>query len=64
MTDQNDFPMPFIMPVEKAAARLVQGLRSDRFEILFPRRFCYLLKFLRLLPYPLYFLLAKALSRN
>ena len=64
MTDQNEFPMPFIMPVEKAARRLISGLKGNHFEILFPRRFCYLLKIMQLLPYPLYFRLAKKLSRT
>lgn len=54
-TQSNPFPMPFLMDVEEAAERLVKGLNSDRFEITFPRRFTYGLKFINLLPYPLYF---------
>jgi NAD(P)-dependent dehydrogenase (short-subunit alcohol dehydrogenase family) len=63
LTDKNDFPMPFLMPVEAAAERVVAGLRSDRFEIVFPRRFAYMLKALRLIPYGLYFALTKRLVR-
>lgn len=55
LTDKNDFPMPFLMEPEKAAARIVSGLQSDRFEITFPRRFTMLLKLLRCLPYAWYF---------
>jgi NAD(P)-dependent dehydrogenase (short-subunit alcohol dehydrogenase family) len=59
LTDRNEFAMPFLMPVEKAVARLIAGLGSRRFEITFPRRFTWQLKLLRLLPYALYFALTK-----
>jgi short-subunit dehydrogenase len=55
LTDLNDFPMPFLMPVDKAAAAMVRGLDQRRFEVTFPRRFTTILKFLRLLPYGAYF---------
>lgn len=55
LTDANSFPMPLLMPVEAAAKRILQGLRSNRFEITFPRRLSFGLKLLNLLPYPLYF---------
>lgn len=55
LTDKNDFPMPFIMEVDDAVDAMVRGLASDRFEIVFPKRFALILKFLRLLPYGLYF---------
>ena len=54
LTDRNDFPMPFLMPVDKAAERFYRGLHSDRFEITFPKRFTWLVKAMRLLPYALY----------
>jgi NAD(P)-dependent dehydrogenase (short-subunit alcohol dehydrogenase family) len=59
LTDKNPFPMPFIIPVEKAVDRFVAGLASDKFEITFPRRFALILKFLRMLPYGLYFKIIK-----
>ncbi len=36
MTDANDFPMPFLMPVEKAAAIIRSGLARNRARIAFP----------------------------
>ncbi|MBI3505372.1 MAG: SDR family NAD(P)-dependent oxidoreductase [Proteobacteria bacterium] len=55
LTDRNPFPMPFLMELDDAIEAMVAGLGSDRFEIVFPRRFALLLKFLNTLPYPLYF---------
>lgn len=57
LTDKNEFPMPFLMPVEKAAERFYRGLESGRFEVTFPRRLAVLLKILRGMPYPLFFAL-------
>ena len=53
LTDRNPFHMPFLMEVEAAADAFYRGLQSGGFEIVFPRRFAYLLKLLRTLPYPL-----------
>ena len=44
-TDQNDFKMPAIIPAEEAAKRISDGLQRDTFEITFPKRFTYVLKF-------------------
>ena len=55
LTDKNDFSMPFLLEVDDAAERITIGLESSAFEITFPRRFAYLLKCLRILPYRLYF---------
>ncbi|NBN62412.1 SDR family NAD(P)-dependent oxidoreductase [Pannonibacter tanglangensis] len=60
-TASNPFPMPHLMKVEEAALAIAEGLRSDRFEIAFPKAFVRQLKLLRLLPYRLYFpLVARA----
>lgn len=55
LTDKNQFAMPFLMEPEDAARRLADGLMSDRFEVTFPKRFTWMLKALRCLPYGLYF---------
>ncbi|MCW0233493.1 MAG: SDR family NAD(P)-dependent oxidoreductase [Ferrovibrio sp.] len=63
LTDRNTFPMPFLMPVEAAAGRLWQALETGTdFEIVFPRRFAWIMKLLRLLPYGLYFPLVRRLT--
>jgi len=61
LTDKNAFPMPFLMEVEDAADAFYRGLSSERFEIVFPRRFAYLLKVLRCLPAPLAFAVTRRL---
>ena len=60
-TRANPFPMPHLVSVEVAADRIAAGLAGESFEITFPRRFTFQLKFLRMLPYALYFpLIARA----
>ncbi len=61
LTDRNPFPMPFLMEVEDAVRAMVAGLESARFEVVFPRRLAYILKVLRLLPYPLLFAVTRRL---
>lgn len=61
LTDQNDFPMPFIMKAGTASRAMYKGIESGRFEVVFPRRFAWILKILRLLPYRLYFALTRKL---
>lgn len=63
LTDRNDFPMPFLMPLEKAAEAFRRGLAGRRFEIVFPRRFAALLRLGRCLPYALYFALTRRMTR-
>lgn len=59
LTDKNPFPMPFLIDAETAARRIVRGVSSDRFEITFPRRFAYLMKVLRIVPYRLFFAITR-----
>jgi short-subunit dehydrogenase len=54
-TAQNDFEMPALMSPEQAAQEILKGLQAGEFDIHFPKRFSGFLKFLRILPYPLYF---------
>ncbi len=60
LTDKNTFRMPALIGADEAATRIVSGIERGRFEIHFPRRFTALLKLARLLPYALYFRLARA----
>lgn len=50
MTDANSFPMPFLMPAEKAARIIQSGLANNRSRIAFPWRMYALLWTLQLLP--------------
>jgi NADP-dependent 3-hydroxy acid dehydrogenase YdfG len=54
-TAQNDFEMPALISSEEAAKHILDGIREGEFDIHFPKRFSGFLKFLRLLPYPVYF---------
>ena len=64
LTDRNEFDMPFLMEVEDAAERMIAKLEDGQFEITFPRRFTWMLKFLRMLPYALYLRLTRGLLKQ
>jgi short-subunit dehydrogenase len=64
LTDLNEFPMPFLMEVEDAAACIIRGLNRNSFEISFPKRFTWLLKFMQILPYSIYLRLSRKLIKN
>lgn len=64
LTDENDFDMPFLMPLAKAPDRIIKGLASKRFEITFPTRFACILKLLRCLPYFIFFSLTRRMVRK
>lgn len=56
MTALNDFYMPMLMDVDVAAGKLVEGLKSNRFEIVFPWLFATYVKLAgKILPARLYF---------
>ena len=61
MTAVNRFPMPFMIIAPEAARRIVRGLEMGKFEIAFPWQLVGMLKLLRVLPYPLYFSVARRL---
>jgi NADP-dependent 3-hydroxy acid dehydrogenase YdfG len=54
-TAQNDFEMPALISAEEAAVEILSGIEKGEFDIHFPKRFSRFLKFLRILPYPMYF---------
>ncbi len=55
LTARNDFAMPALLTPEQAAIAAVDGFKSAKFEIHFPKRFTRLMKFFAHLPYRLYF---------
>ena len=59
LTDKNDFSMPNLLSAEQAAMEIRQGLETNRFEIAIPRAFVLRMKFLQMIPYRLYFYLAR-----
>jgi short-subunit dehydrogenase len=50
MTDRNNFHMPFLMPVERAALIIRRQLQANRARIAFPLRLLAFVRFLQLLP--------------
>jgi len=50
MTDVNNFPMPFMISVEKAAEKIIKGISNNKGVIVFPITIYLLLKLLSLLP--------------
>ncbi len=65
LTDKNEFPMPFLKTPKYAAEKIFNGLvKSNSFEIHFPKGLTLLLKFLRILPYSLYLFLVDKLVKR
>ncbi|WP_150913456.1 SDR family NAD(P)-dependent oxidoreductase [Marinobacter halotolerans] len=64
LTDQNDFPMPFLVSAEDAADRIVKGLQKGKREIAFPKRFTWSLKILGALPQGLIDRMSASMSRQ
>lgn len=62
MTDKNEFSMPMCIEVEDAAKAILKGLNKRAFEIHFPKRFTFLMKFIALLPYTLQFWVTRKLK--
>ena len=62
LTDRNAFRMPALIPAEQAAEAMVRGLERGQFEIHFPRRFTWVMKFLRILPYRVFFPLVRRIT--
>jgi NADP-dependent 3-hydroxy acid dehydrogenase YdfG len=54
-TAGNSYDMPYLMEVADAAKDILNGMASGKFLIAFPWQLAWPLRFLRLLPSPLYF---------
>ena len=65
MTDKNKFRMPFIKSPEFAADKIYNGLvKSNTFEITFPKQLTIIFKFFRILPNRIYLFLIKKLVKR
>jgi short-subunit dehydrogenase len=62
LTARNDFAMPALLTPEQAALATIDGLKSGKFEIHYPKRFTRVMKLLALLPYAWYFPLIRRLT--
>jgi NAD(P)-dependent dehydrogenase (short-subunit alcohol dehydrogenase family) len=62
-TAGNAYPMPYLMEVGDAVRALLKGLNEEKFLIAFPGQLAWPLRFLRLLPSPLYFALMKRATK-
>ncbi len=60
MTDKNNFKMPFIMPVEKAAEIILNGIKKEKRIIQFPLRTAIGSKLLRIIPNSIFEMMAKS----
>lgn len=59
MTARNAFPMPFMIPAERAARTITDGIETGKAEIVFPWQMAALMKTARLVPVRLWSLLAR-----
>ena len=65
LTEKNNFEMPFIISPKQASDYIYLGLNAKKFEIHFPKKFTYILKFLRILPYGFYLkIITKIYQKN
>lgn len=64
LTDKNNFPMPMMISAETAAKAIAKGLVSKSFEIHFPKKFTFIMKFLRILPNVLYFKIGEMMRKK
>jgi len=55
LTDKNDFDMPFLITVDKAASAIIKGLSGKQFEVVFPTRMAIAMSVLKWLPDRIFF---------
>jgi hypothetical protein len=54
MTDQNKFKMPFLLPADKAAQIIIDGIKKEKRIIQFPWQTVFLTKIVGLIPGSIY----------
>ena len=64
LTEKNRFHMPQLITPEAAAGYIHREIDAAGFEIIFPKRFAWTLKLLRLLPYRVYFALTRRMVQS
>ncbi|WP_137129643.1 SDR family NAD(P)-dependent oxidoreductase [Rhizobium sp. FY34] len=64
LTQKNDFPMPFLVSSDGAADAIVSGLKTSRYEIIFPWKMALGIKFLAALPKSLLFRITRRMLRK
>lgn len=64
MTAKNSFTMPGIIEPAQAALHIARQLEGSRFELLVPRGFGWLMKLIRVLPYPIFFALTRRMLKK
>jgi hypothetical protein len=64
LTDRNRYRMPFLIKVDRAAEILADGLERGKREIHFPKPFSWIVKTLRIMPYPLYERIIRRTTRD
>lgn len=62
LTDLNEFPMPFLTPVDKAVATLIHGLKRHKFQIAFPWQMSVIMQIMRRMPNRLFLAIARKIS--
>jgi len=50
LTDKNSFKMPFLLELENGTKRIYNAIETKKIEFTFPKRFYYLILFLKYLP--------------
>lgn len=64
LTEKNDFPMPFMITIDEAARSIVEGLKSSRYEIIFPWKMALAIRLLHGMPQALRFAVTRRLLRK
>lgn len=62
LTDKNDFMMPMMIEADEAARAIARDLISRKFEIHFPKKFTWIMKFLKILPASVYFFIMRQIK--